>query len=96
MKELPQIKLRLGQGGAGLRCKIKTPIPKLIVHEMKKPIEQTKAIVSETSRILDKVIPMLYYAMPHIKSKDDSGSRMVKRKAIQDISRENPIYPDPV
>ena len=39
---------------------------------------------------------MQNYAIPHIKSKDDSGSRMVERKAIQDVSREMPIYPDPV
>ena len=34
--------------------------------------------------------------MPHIKSKDDSGSRMVERETIHDISREILICPDPV
>ena len=34
MKEVSQIKPRLGQGRAGLRCKIKTPIP------INKPIAQ--------------------------------------------------------
>ena len=35
-------------------------------------------------------------AIPQIKSSSDSGSRMVKRKTIQDISREIPTYPDPI
>ena len=36
MKEVSEIKPRLGQGRAGLRCKIKTLIPTII----NKPIEQ--------------------------------------------------------
>ena len=96
MKEVSQIKPRLGQGRAGLRCKIKTPIPKSIMQVMEKPIEQPKAIMLETSIIRDKVLPIPNYAIPHVKSKDDSGSKMVERKAIQDISREIPIDPDPV
>ena len=66
------------------------------MQETETPIEQPKAIVPETSRIWDKVVPIPYYAIPHVKSKDDSGSRMVERKAIQDINREIPIYTDPV
>ena len=46
--------------------------------------------------IQDKVVPIPNYAIPAIKPKEDSGSRMVERKAIQDVSREIPIYPDPV
>ena len=41
----------------------------------------------------NKIIPD--YAIPHIVP-NDSGSRMVERKAQQDFSREIPIYPDPV
>ena len=96
MKEVSQIKPRSGQGRAGLRCQIKTPMPKPIVQVMKKPIEQPKAIMPETSKIWDKVIPIPNYTIPQIKYKDVSGSRMVERKAIQDISRKIPIYPDPV
>ena len=48
----------------------------------------------KTSTICDKIIPD--YAIPHISSGDDSDSRMVTRKVIQDVSREIPIYPDPV
>ena len=49
-----------------------------------------------TPKIQDKVIPIPNYAIPHIRCNDDSGSRMVKRNAIQDVSCEIPIYPDPV
>ena len=96
MREVSQIKPKLGQGRAGLRCKIKTLIPKPIVQETEKPIEQPNAIMLKTFRIWDKAIPIPNYSIPHIKSEDDSGYRMVERKAIQDISREIPIYPDPV
>ena len=48
----------------------------------------------KSSRIHNKITPD--YAIPHICSGDNSGSRMLKRKAIQDVSREVPIYPNPV
>ena len=44
----------------------------------------------------DKAVPKPNYTIPHIKSKDDSDSRIVGRKIIQDVSREIPIYPGPV
>ena len=50
----------------------------------------------KTSKIQDKVVPIPNYAIPHIKSKDDSGSRMIERNDIQDVSKEIYIYPDPV
>ena len=50
----------------------------------------------KTPKIQHKVVPIPYYAILHIRSKDDSGTRMVERKAIQDVSREILIYPDPV
>ena len=98
-----QIKPRLGQGRAGLRCKIKTPMPppinKSIVKLMEKPIERLKVIskvpAPESSRIHDKIVPIPDYTIPHTRSKHDSSYGMVKRKTIQDVSRENPIYPDP-
>ena len=36
----------------------------------------------KTPKIQDKVVPIPKYAIPHIKCKDESGSRMVERKAI--------------
>ena len=36
------------------------------------------------------------YAIPKTGSRDDSGSRMIKRKTIQDMNKEFPLYPDPV
>ena len=42
VKEVSQIKPRLGPRRAGLKCKIKTPIPKPNVQMMEKPIEQPK------------------------------------------------------
>ena len=46
MKGTSQIKPRLNQGRAGLRCKVKTPLPppinKPIVKLTEKPIEQPK------------------------------------------------------
>ena len=49
-----------------------------------------------TPKIQDKVVSIPNYAIPHIKSKDDLGSRIVEGKAIQDVKMEIPIYPDPV
>ena len=36
------------------------------------------------------------HAIPQTGSSDDSSSRMVKRKTIQDINREIPMYWDPI
>ena len=98
-KEVSQIKLRLGQGRAGLRHKIKTPVPLLInkpiVQVTEKPVEQPQIPVPKTSRIQDKIVPVPDYATPHIRSRDESGSRRVNRKSIQDINRELHAYPDP-
>ena len=69
-KELSHIEPRLSQGRAGLRCKIKMPVPQLIsrpvVQEMENPVEQSKVLVPESSRICDKITPD--YAIPHISS----------------------------
>ena len=50
----------------------------------------------ETSRIKGKVIPIPNFAIPPLKSRDDSDTHRVERMTIQDESREIPIYPDPV
>ena len=47
------------------------------------------------SRIQDKIIPISNYAIPNVRSRDDSGSRMVNRKSIQDINSELPTYQEP-
>ena len=56
MKEISQIKPRLGQGRAGLRCKIKTLIPvnKPIVQVMEHP---PKILAPKSPKVQDKVIP---------------------------------------
>ena len=99
MKGISQIKPRLGQGRAGLRCKIKPlmplPINKTIVKLIEHPKVVLKVRVQENSRIHDKIMPIPGYEIPHTRSKHDSSSRMVKRKTIKDVSREIPIYPDP-
>ena len=41
-----------------------------------------------------KVLVPVY--LKYTRFRDDSGSRIVERKAIQDVSREIPTYPDPV
>ena len=47
---------------------------KPIVQLMEKPIEKPKVPIPETSRIHDKVVPIPDYAIPHIGSRDVSGS----------------------
>ena len=61
MKDVSQIKPRLGQGGAGLRHKIKTPIP--IVQAMEK---QPKVSLAKSPKIQDKLVPIPNYAIPQI------------------------------
>ena len=53
---------------------------------MEKPVELPKVPVPETSRIQDKIVPIPDYTTSLIRSRDDSGSRMVNRKSIQDIN----------
>ena len=60
----------------------------------KKLVEQSKFSMSKTSRICNKIIPD--YAIPYISSGNDSDSRIVNRKILQDVIREIPIYPDPL
>ena len=109
-KEIYQIKPRLGQSNAGLRWQIKTLMPPQIskptVELTEKPmphiqnIEHLKVTLKvpllESSIIHDKITPIPDYAIPQTKSGDNSGTRMVKRKTIENISREIPMYQDPI
>ena len=100
VKDVPQVKPRLGQGRAGLRYKIKMSvsllISKAIVQVIEKPVEQPKVPVPKMSRTHDKTktVPIPDCAIPHIISRNDSGSRMVSIKTIPDINRELPNYPN--
>ena len=107
-KSIYQSKPSLGQGRAGLKLKIKIPMSPLInkpivkltenpilhIQDMVQPKITSKVPIPEKSSIHDKAIPIPDYAIPQTRSRDDSGSRMVKRKTIQDISREILMYPD--
>ena len=55
-----------------------------------------KAPVLESSRSMIKLFQYQDYTIPPTRSGDDSSSRMVKRKPIQGISREIPMYPVPI
>ena len=78
-----------------------------IIQSIGKPISQqlqnlvqpkitSNVPVPDSSEIHDKIFPVPDYIIPQTRSGDDSSSRMVKRKTIQDISREIPMYPDPI
>ena len=82
VKEASQIKPRIGQGRAGLRHKIKMPLNRPIMQVTEKPVEKTKALVLETSRVHDKVIPIPHFTIPHIKPRGDSDTQRVGRKNI--------------
>ena len=93
VKEGSQIKPRLGQGRTILKSKIKIPVSPLIskpiAQVMEKQVKQPKVPEPKTSRIYDKIVPD--YTIPHISSGDDLSSRIIKRKTIQDVSREIPL-----
>ena len=96
-KGVSQIKPRIGQGRAGLSWKIKPVMSPLInkpfVKLTEKPIpctqnmEQPKITstfpIPENSSAHDKIIPIPDYAIPQTRSRDDSSSRMFKRKAYR-------------
>ena len=108
---VPLIKPRLGQGRAGIKWKIKLPLSlppnKSIIYLTEKSISQQPQNLAqpkitlnvpppESSQIHYKFIPVPDYVIPKMRSGDDSHSRMVKRKTIQNIKREIPTYPDPI
>ena len=87
MKEGSHIKPGVGQGRAGLRGKLKTPvspsISKPIAQVYKKQVEQSKVSISETSRMQDKIVPIPNYTVCNVRSRDDSGSRIVNRRTVR-------------
>ena len=99
VKGVSQNKPRLGQGRTGIKWKIKFPVSPPIdrpIVELKKPISQqpqnlvqqkitSNVPVTESSQIHDKLIPVPDIIIPQTRSGDDSSSRMIKRKNIQDI-----------
>ena len=48
------------------------------------------------SKTKDIAIPIADYAIPLVKPKGDTGTKVIDSKSIQDVSKEIPIYPDPV
>ena len=60
------------------------------------PKTALKVSVLESSRLHDKFIPLPDYVIPQTRSRDDPESRSIKRKSIQDISREIQTYTDPI
>ena len=89
-KETSQIKPQLGQERAGSRCKIKTQISKLLMQVKENPA------LPNTSNIQDIAVPIPYFATLQVKPKDDTSTKIIDRKTIQDVGREILIYPDPV
>ena len=73
------------------------PLNKPIAKLTEKPIEQPKIIskVPIPENSTHKITPTPHYTIPKTRSSDDSSSRMVKRKTIQDVSKEIPMYADP-
>ena len=67
-------------------------IPQNIVQ----PKITSKVPVPESSQIYDKFIPVPNYKIPQTGSGDDSKSRTIRRKSMQDMSRKNPAYTDPI
>ena len=111
MQGASQIKPRLGQGRAGIKWKIKLPVSTLLdrpiiqlkeklISQQSRYLEQLqitwKVPVPEQSWIDDKIIPVPDYPIPETIFGDETSSRTVKRKTIQDISREIPTYPDTI
>ena len=63
-------------------------INKPIVKPVEQPKVTSKVPIPESYKIHDKITPIPDYTMPQTKYSDDSGSRMVKRKTILDISKK--------
>ena len=66
---------------------IKTPIAQVME---KSP---SKILVPRTPKIQDIITPIPNYAIP---SRGDTSTKVIDRKTIQDVSKEIPIYLDPV
>ena len=84
-KEVSQLKPHLGQGRTGLRCKIKTQISKPIVQVMERP--PSRIVVPNTFNIQDIAIPKQHYAIPTVKPKGDTNTKVIYRKTIWDVRK---------
>ena len=97
VKGVTQVKPRLGHCRVGIKWKIKFPVSlphdEPIVQLKEKTISQqpqnvvqpkmtVKVPVPDSSRI-HKFIPVPDYIIPQARSRDDTSSRMIKRKTIQ-------------
>ena len=56
---------------------------------MEKPL---KLFTPKSPKIQHKAVPIPSFAVPQMKQRGDASSR----KTIQNVSREIPVYPDPV
>ena len=70
------------------------PIPH--TQNIKQPEITLKVPIPKNSSSHDKIIPIPYYTIPQTRSGDNSSSGTVKRKTMQDIGKEIPMYPDPI
>ena len=85
-----------------------TPLlDKPIIQMVEKPISQqpqniiwpkttSKVSVPDSSQLQDKFILVPDYVIPQTRYDDDSNSIRIKRKTMQDISREILAYADPI
>ena len=80
VKEVSQLKPRLGQGRAGLRCKIKSPT----ISPLMQAVDKSSKI-PEVSKIQDNVMTIPNFTMPPVGSKGKSSTYMIDRKMIHDI-----------
>ena len=77
VKEVSQIKPRLGQGRARLRCKIKTQISRPIAQMVEKLMQ-----IPDIPKTQDKVMTIPNFAIYILQSKGDLGTKMIDRKTI--------------
>ena len=66
VKEVSEIKPRLGQGRTGLRCKIKIQISKHIVQVVDKPLK-----IPNMAKKQDKVMTIPNFVIPPLQPKGD-------------------------
>ena len=56
VKEVTEIKPRVGQGRAGLRCKIKSPVNRPIVETIENPLKSLKYLKYKTKSQLHPIM----------------------------------------
>ena len=77
-----------------MRCKIKTQTSKPIAQYTEK--SPTKIAAPNISKTKDMEIQIADYIIPSVTPKGDIGTKVIDRKIIQNVTKEIPIYPDPV